>query len=449
MLPLLGRERHLAAARSAFERARESRTCRFLRIHGPSGIGKSALLAAFERVVASDALVLHAAGRRIERIVPFTLANRLSPQLHATIERETHERPVLLAIDDAHWADDASLESITAIASRFTDRALLIAVVSADVDARELPAPSDRIAVEELEAGVAEQLARAVYPDAPHTVIGAIVARAGGIPYELIALARAAVRDGAREAEALALSSRAAIARRLTVLPPEQRMFLQTLSLLPEPFDRALVLELQPDRFALDRLTPEFLRDDGEALSFQHALTASAIFETIAMKIPLHRRIIAAIERRKATRLEDRILLAEQALASGDRRFAQSVLIELAFAAHAEHMTWATIWASEHHLEIGEPESARFIAFYGQFFAALMDSKQYARVEAIVAHALSEGQRRGLDGLGALAAQLVLAQWAVERTEVARASYERYAQALTDPRDLQQLRDAAPWLQAS
>jgi hypothetical protein len=74
-----------------------------------------------------------------------------------------------------------------------------------------------------------------------------------------------------------------------------------------------------------------------------------------------------------------------------------------------------------------------------------METGDHARAEAVAAHALSEAQHRGISPLGELAAHLVQAQWMVDRHDAARASYERYARAFDDPRDVQILNDAAPW----
>jgi hypothetical protein len=164
------------------------------------------------------------------------------------------------------------------------------------------------------------------------------------------------------------------------------------------------------------------------------------------MKIPLRRRIIDAIERRGLRTIRDRLLLAEQSLASGDGAFARATLLDLAFVANAEHLVRVVVWASERHVELGEPPDERFVDFYMNFFEALMEERSYAQAESIAALALSEAQHRELPHLGSLAALLVRAQWMVDRHEAARASYERYARAFEDPTDLQVLRDAAPWL---
>ncbi len=215
-------------------------------------------------------------------------------------------------------------------------------------------------------------------------------------------------------------------------MPAQQRSALQLLSLLSEPVKPAIVELERPD----------------VALQMDHVLTAAAISETIAMKIPLRRRIIGALERRGVRTLRERLVFAEQAASSGDRALAQRALLDLTFAAAAEHNGRAVTWAAERHLEIGEPPDDRLIDFYNNFFAALMETRAFARAESVAAHALSEAQHRGLRGLGSLAAHLVQAQWTGERTEAAKASYERYARAFEDPKDLELLREAAPWLNA-
>jgi hypothetical protein len=281
-------------------------------------------------------------------------------------------------------------------------------------------------------------LASKHFPDAASEVLDAIVANARGVPYEVVAIASAAARRRSSEADAVDRSSRIAIAKELASLPADQRGALQMLSLFSEPIEAALLGSPVPDSV--------YIRNDAGVVRFDHALTSAAIMETIAMKIPLRRRIIGAIERRGLRTIRDRLALAEQSLASGDGAFARATLLDLAFAANAEHLTRAVIWASERHLELGEPPDERFGEFYTNFFQALMEAHAFARAESVAALALSEAQHRELPHLGALAAQLVQAQWSVERHEAAKASYERYASAFEDPHDLQVLRNAAPWL---
>jgi len=428
---LIGRESEIAGLRAAFTAVTSASAAHTLVVIGAAGSGKSTLASALEELAAPQALVVRASAQPFDRVLPFALLERLGTDIHDRLDRATRERPAVLIICDAQLADDESLASLTAYRRALANRPLLLVFTRTEDDERVLSIEADsQIILGELDASSAAALAREYYPASSQSVFDAIVANARGIPYEVVTLAMAAARRGATTPEAVDLSARAAIAKELAGLPSQQRTALQFLSLLSEPVD-ATLLELEvPDAFPL----------------LDHALTTAAISETIAMKIPLRRRIIGALERRGVRTLRERLVFAEQAASSGDRVLAQRVLLDLAFAAAGERNPRAVIWASERHLELGEPPDDRLIDFYNNFFAALMEARAFARAESVAAHALSEAQYRGIRGLGTLAAHLVQAQWTVERPDAARASYERYARAFEDPKDLEALREAAPWL---
>ena len=438
MPQLVGRESELTELRAAFTNAATARTPRLLTISGAAGVGKSALADALEEFAAPQSLVLRAAAYPFDRLIPFSLSARL-PNIVERVDRATREQPVLIVIDDAHYADEESLEQIGAMMRQFSNRPVLVVLIRDDEDDRTRPLEGDvTISLRAIDKQAARALAAMHFPDAPSGVLDAIVTNARGVPYEVVAIAGAAALRGTSEPNAVDRSSRAAIAKDLAALPADQRSVLQLLSLFSEPIEAALLESPLADS--------RYVRREGDVVRFDHALTAAAVMETVAMKIPLRRRIIGAIERRGLRTIRDRLALAEQSLASGDGVFARETLLDLAFAANAERLIRAVIWASEHHLELGEPPDERFVEFYTNFFGALMEAHAFARAESVAALALSEAQHRGLAHLGALAAQLVQAQWSVERHDAAKASYERYARAFEDPHDLQVLRNAAPWL---
>jgi AAA ATPase domain len=430
---LIGRESELTELRAAYATATGTPAARTLVIAGAPGSGKAALTHALEEIASPEALVLRVTAQPFDRVLPFALLERLGNDLHERLDRATQERPAIVIVRDAHLADDESLASLMAYRRALANRPLFLVFTRTDDDDRDLPIEADtQLSLGELDPRSAVELAREHYPQASQSVLEAIVANARGTPYELITIATAAARRGTTSPDAVDPSARAAIAKELGTLPVQQRTALQLLALLSEPAEQALFeLEL-PDVF----------------LQLDHSLTTAAISETIAMKIPLRRRILAVLERRGVRTVRERLLFANQAAASGDRALAQRVFLDLAFAAAGERRARAVIWASERHLEMGEPSDDRLTDFYNNFFAALMETRAYARAEAVAAHALSEAQHRGLRGLGSLAAHLVQAQWTVERPEAARASYERYARAFDDPKDLELLREAAPWLNA-
>jgi predicted ATPase len=428
---LIGREGEIAWLRAAYAAVARDSVARTLVITGAAGVGKTALTNALEEIANPAASIVRASAQPFDRVLPFALLERMGGDVYDRLDRATQERPVVVIVRDAQFADDESLASLMAYRRTLAKRPLLLVFTRTDDDQRELPIDDDaRISLAELDARDAAALAREHYPDASQSVLDAIVANAHGIPYEVVTIASAASRRDATSAEDVDVSARAAIAKELGALPPAQRIGLQMLSLLPEPIDPTLFEADLPEVF----------------LQLDHPLTAAAIHETIAMKIPLRRRIIGALERRGERTLREHLILADQAASSGDRPLAQRVLLDLALASAAARNPRAVVWASERHLEIAEPPDDCFIDFYNNFFAALMETRAFARAEAVVAHALSEAQHRELHGLGSLAAHLVQAQWMVERPEAAKASYERYARALQDPSDLEQLRAAAPWL---
>jgi hypothetical protein len=441
MLSLVGREREITTALSAYVDARNTSSVRTLFIEGPSGIGKSALAHTFAHSIAGDTTVMT------------MRAARVTPELRDWLDAQPHDRGIVLIVEDAHRADDENLELLGATMQHCEDRPLLLAVTRSDEHLGEPQlSPSERIVLRELEPDAARTLAHAYYPRASDDVLDAIVARSRRIPYEIVVIASAAAGRAALSAQSVEHSARAAIAKRVAGMQPDQRAFLQVLSLLAGPVDLEIARRLLPAGHTIETFINAAESDltlEGEDVHFRHELTAAAVLETVALKIPLHRRIIEAIKHGGRKRLEDRRLLAEHASASGDPQLARAALLDLAFTAAANSRDHHVIWASERYMRLAEPPNDRFVEFYTQFLAALMETRQRSRAVSVASHSLSEAQRRGLSGLGTLAALLVSAQWAVDRRDAAKASYERYTRAFVDADDLRALRDAAPWAQAS
>jgi predicted ATPase len=445
MSSLVGRERELQAALSAYAGARSASSIATLLIAGPSGIGKSALLGAFAQSIGTQAFILRLRAYPRDREAPLALKNRISGELETLASAA---RALVLLVEDAHMADAQSLRYLSEMGRRFAGRHVVLAFTHTDENARDLPFAIDRrIVLGELTAAATRELTLAHYPTAPSDVVDAIAARSRGMPYEIVTIATAARRCGITDARRVDQSARAAIARNLASLSSDQRLLAQLLSLLPERVELDLVERLNSTQnvaSAVEALDEYIVRED-EYLCFRHELTASAVLETIAMRIPLHRRVIDALERGGLKRIEERQLHAEHALACGDQQLARSALLELAFAAACDELTQLVVWACERYIRLDEPPADRFVDFYVKYFGALSQRAQHERALSVASHALSEAQRRGVHGLGTLAGQLVLAQWAVDRRDAAKASYERYARAFADPNDLAKLREAAPW----
>jgi predicted ATPase len=157
-LPLVERDEELARLDSVLDQARGG-TGATLLIEGPAGIGKTSLLEnAGERAALSGMTVLHARGTPLEREYPMGVVRQAFEQvvrdtadpdrllagaarLAETVVLEIPDgpeaaplgvlhglywltanlgeaAPLLLAVDDAHWADDPSLQFLAYLARR-------------------------------------------------------------------------------------------------------------------------------------------------------------------------------------------------------------------------------------------------------------------------------------------------------------------------------------------
>lgn len=477
MAQLIGREREIASALDLFGIAVSTPVPRVLLVEGASGIGKSAFVGELVSRLQADALVANTAAFRIQSTVPFAVASRLCAQiaqqlrgdlprylpgeqadkgleLLALLEGITLDRPVALVIDDVQWADTESLEAIGRLIPALASCALFVVLAQRDDETMAVePFDIDEtIVVRPLDAASARLLALEGFSHAAPPVLDAIVARAEGMPLDIIAIAEEAAQMGAAGAQDVEMSTRAVIAKRIRGSNAALRNFLQIVSLLPEPIEYSLLARLWPDAKQLDgfiHASEPYLVHDGDTLAFRHALVGEAIIETIAVKIPLHRRVIEAVSAAPDLRIEDRLLISEQALSAGDRALAQKSLLGLALAASEKNLVRMTIDASERHAELGEPPNESFLAFYDNFARALSFASLNSQEERVISRALAEARRRGLSGVGSLVAQLILAQWFDDRPEAAMLTYRHYASEFQDPMDLVMIHAAALWFHVS
>jgi DNA-binding CsgD family transcriptional regulator len=170
---LLERERELEALTAAVEAAGAGATAGLMLVEGPAGIGKSRLLAEIRRLAGErKLLVLSARGGELERDFPFGIVRQLfesrlvedgaqarllsgaaataGPVFGLQGERVdgevpgegtfatlhglywltvnlSAERPLLLAVDDLHWCDRASLRFLAYLARRLEGLPLVLA----------------------------------------------------------------------------------------------------------------------------------------------------------------------------------------------------------------------------------------------------------------------------------------------------------------------------------
>ncbi|WP_073838911.1 helix-turn-helix transcriptional regulator [Micromonospora sp. CB01531] len=214
-------------------------------LSGAAGVGKSALLgAATAEAEARGARVLTVTGVLAEGRVPYEGLRRLlagtglapgdldgAPLRNAMtvlhrLSTLAGDTPVVLAIEDAHWLDEASWEALAFVGRRLNaDAIVLMAALRDDADSQAKLAASGlpALTVPPLTDQAAAELLARVAPDLGTALRARVLAEAAGNPLALMEFAALAVRP---DQEVLA-SSRLPLTERL------ERAFAQALAALP------------------------------------------------------------------------------------------------------------------------------------------------------------------------------------------------------------------------
>ncbi|MCS7059662.1 MAG: AAA family ATPase [Anaerolineae bacterium] len=222
-----------------------------------------------------------------------------------------HRFPLVLFIDDAHWADHTTLDWLNYWLRRVHDQPVLVVLAYRPEDAgpqlialisewtrRGIVHP---VTVSRLDDAQADQLIAALMtdPSLRQSVGARIRAQSGGNPYFLIELCRAAPDETPAELAAL-------VQARLGRLPEVTRQVLQSAAVLDSDFDLALVRRVsgrseRETLDALDQLLGAFVLV-GQAgvdnrYTFAHPLVAAVVRSGLsgARRAFLHRRAAQAL----------------------------------------------------------------------------------------------------------------------------------------------------------
>ncbi|GAA1517549.1 ATP-binding protein [Nocardioides humi] len=348
---LVERETSLAAARSRVAGLRAG-TGGALCLIGPAGAGKTALLSAVLED-AGPARVLRATAGELEAHAPYGVVRQLFGRAlaglpAAALEAIAHgaarpavdlvlhrpnaapvdqsailnslywlldglaaDGPLVVAVDDAHWADDASLLFLQHLLARLDDLPVLQVVAARDVlPDRRRPALAAVLAdprAVRLDLGplspngIRACLADRWDAEADDEVIAACVDVTGGNPFLVVALGDLlASRPSTTTAHAVRSlvpgSVVDAVIQRLSALPPAEQALARALAALetaPLRTAAALaVLDIADAADAADRLRDAGLLAPEGPLTFRHALLRSAVSTTTApaARDQLHRR---------------------------------------------------------------------------------------------------------------------------------------------------------------
>ncbi|WP_246019267.1 ATP-binding protein [Saccharothrix australiensis] len=313
-LRLVGRERELTRLLDRVDALAEGRGTALV-VEGEPGIGKTALVKALCEVAAARGFrVCKAAGDELGRSLPLLpLLDALStarsdPGATATAERLLARvddlcavGPVVLVLDDLHWADTATVAVWKRLARLVPQLPLLLVGVLRPVPRRDdlaaLRAGVERLTVPALPDPAVVELVGALAGGAPDPALAALAADAGGNPLYLVELVAALVRGNAIDVDAtgtarltrsdLPPSLPAAIADRIGFLGHDVRRVLVAAALLGVKFpvaDLAAVLgrrvvDLLPA--VRDATVAGVLEDSPTGLSFRHPLVRAALYDEV------------------------------------------------------------------------------------------------------------------------------------------------------------------------
>jgi DNA-binding CsgD family transcriptional regulator len=332
---MVGRKDERARLKALLDAAREGRSGTLL-LHGPPGIGKTALLR-WTIEDAADFTVLRARGMESESDIPFAgLAELITPLLGhvdelpgvqaaairgalalgpatptdrftvpaallSLLARAADERPVLVVIDDAQWLDDPSLEAFLFAGRRLGQEGVVMIGAAREMGRRVEMPWLDRMAIAPLPDGDARELLdRAIAPG----VADRLVSTAAGNPLALL--------------EIPGLLSDAQLAGREPLEDPlrpgtnVERAFAAAIEALPETTRRALLVAAAASTRRLDAIarTGVSLTDlepaeearivtlsEGE-LEFRHPLMRSTVYHAASLseRRSAHSALAAAVE---------------------------------------------------------------------------------------------------------------------------------------------------------
>ncbi len=303
---LLDRSRPLREIEALIAEAHARGEAALIRVAGPAGIGKTALLRYVLASHAGEEQTLWSAALPTDRARPGVCVQRMiaqpvSPdadesQLFAYVLAYLEQRSTVF-IDDAQWLDEVSRHIIRMLAHERGD-AIIFLLADRRGEAPEL-GPHRSVHLGPLRVSAAAQLVRRIYPQAPADVVGEIVSSASGLPFDVVFLAEQALRDAARSPDETEPSAAVAIGRRLERCSEAAREGLRHCAWLDPPVSlrsiaRAMQLEVGLLAGALTETVDLAVVDDLQ-LVFRHTAIAHAIRTTVSDPVPYHMRLLAGL----------------------------------------------------------------------------------------------------------------------------------------------------------
>ena len=291
----------------------------------------------------------------LRHIEPEQLRRQLFSLIRIIFERRLERAPLLLVIEDLHWADSASLEALRFVLDRLERTPLMLVTTQRPDSGPERLAPA-RTSITALRLGPlssadGERLLSALFGEGclPKHLCDRILARAGGNPLFIEEIIRGLIdldilrREEARwqvgEGEAsvdIPVGIEAMVLARIDRLPQEVRRLVHRAAVIGPRFDADLLAAISADpagvEAGLERLCDAEIVEEtaaggarpSQAYRFVQSLLHEVVYNNLLVRrrTEIHAAIAEALERRygdNPERFEELALLGHHFSQSADR----------------------------------------------------------------------------------------------------------------------------------
>ncbi|WP_084963084.1 AAA family ATPase [Thermoactinospora rubra] len=251
------------------------------------------------------ALAEQAVGTRLASLIgEETDAFQVYDSVTTALVTVSQRRPVMVVLDDLHWADPASLRLLEFVAQHAWFERLLLVGAYRDAEAEPIPLLSraTTIGLAGLErADVGRLMARITGLEPPEELVAEVHARTGGNPFFVEQTAR--LWHGGGSATAVPPGIRDAVRRRLDLLPAPVADLLGQACVLGRQFHRRVlaVLAGQPvpltDRLLDQAVAARLLTvQGGGVFAFAHDLVRETLYDSLPDARERHARLVEALD---------------------------------------------------------------------------------------------------------------------------------------------------------
>ena len=445
MPPSWAARRSLTRARGAFDQAVSERRCRLFTVLGSPGIGKSRLARELAAALRHEADVLvgrclpygegitywplreifAAAGaeEELEAALAGGAPEEIFWAVRKALESRARERPLVLVIEDIHWAEPTLLDLIEHLADWTRDAQLLLLCLARPelLDARpawDSRTNAEALTLDPLGETEADELIEGLLggsqlEEGARTRIRQVAEGNPLFVEQLLAL----LAEGG-EVDRVPSTIQALLAARLDALPNEERDLLERASIVGLEFEWEALGELAPERrrpagtHLATLVRKELIRPHEaieDAFRFRHMLIRDAAYERIPKELrsDLHERVAGWLDGRGEEfdeivgyHLEQAYRSVAELAPPGDRgaRLADEAAGRLAASggrAHARGDTHAATNLLERSIALLPADDRRRLSLLASLGRALLEAGQLERADPVLSEAVERSQAAG------------------------------------------------------